>query len=176
MNAQDIHLLTNHIPVFGLFFGLALWILGLVRMEEKYTRLGLVVLMITTLLSIVAFRSGHPAHEIVEDLPGSSHKMIHEHRDAAKWGYYMMLPLGILALGIYLQLRWVAIQTKWIQWIIVVFGLFTFAAMARASHLGGEIRRPELRGEAPGAKGEEHKEQEKEEEEKPKENAPPAKP
>lgn len=147
MTTQDIHLLTNHIPAYGLIFGLLLWIVGLVHRNDGFVRFGQIVLVLTAILAIPAFQSGHPAHELIEDLPGSSHAAIREHRQAAKPAYYMLLGLGVLSLLLYVQLKWVALNTRIVQWVVVGFGLVILVAMLRVNHLGGMIRRPELRGE-----------------------------
>ncbi|MFC7671286.1 hypothetical protein ACFQT0_30695 [Hymenobacter humi] len=85
MNQAHWHLLLNHAPILGSLFGLVLLLLAVaLRLQPVLLRTGLVTLIVAALLTIPTQLTGDGAEEVVEDQPGVSEPLIHEHEEAAE--------------------------------------------------------------------------------------------
>jgi uncharacterized membrane protein len=144
MSPHYLHLLTNHIPVFGCFFGLVFLIIGLLRRNESFLKASLVIIALTTFLTGPAFKTGEGAEEAVEAIPGISHRLVHWHEEAAERAFYLLIPTGLFALGLLVYTRYVALHSRVPYYVLLVLMVAVMGLMGNASRLGGMIRRPEL--------------------------------
>jgi len=145
MNPVQLHMLFNHLPVVGGWIGLAILIVGILRKNDIVRTTGLTVLAIAGLTGIPASKSGEASEEVMEEWPGVSHALIHEHEEAAEWATPLMVVSGLLAV---VALFWKS-RSKVFSWAAVAVGLFGGVAMMRTAHLGGLIRHLELTQNAP---------------------------
>ncbi len=148
MTPQYLHLLTNHFSVVGSLIALGLLLYAVPARHAALLRAAQVLLVVCAVFSVVAFQSGEAAEHFVEDLPGSSHKLVHVHEDAAKYANLFMQITGLLALGLLIYTRFVHMDARWPYYLLLLLTLQTVATMARTAQVGGQIRRPELREEA----------------------------
>lgn len=169
MNAHYLHLLTNHLPVAALLFGLVLFAYGAARGRDGSERLGLWFIVAAGLLAIPVLLTGEGAEETVEHLPGivrADRRLIHQHEDAAEVAFWVLqlAALGAIA-GRFTQGPWEGVY-RWLRGGVLLLGLVALGLMGRAAQLGGQIRRPELRADyvapAPTAGGEPHDNKEEE--------------
>jgi uncharacterized membrane protein len=150
MNLAHIHLLLNHFPTIGFGIALALFLVALVGKNEELKRTSLVIFFLIAALALPTYMSGNAA---VETLcsgpegacpPGVSPATIRAHEDAALYGLALMELTGFIAfLGLW-QFRLISRAPRWNVAAVLVLSLLTFAVMARAANIGGEIRHPEI--------------------------------
>ena len=136
MNATHLHLLLNHIPILGSFFGLALLAASLVSHGGQLwlTRAALAFFIVVGLTAVPANLSGEEAEHQVEELPGVTHHAIHEHEEAAEAALIAASLLGAAALAaLLLQQRnhRVARPALGIVWVLA---LLTAGLMARTGY------------------------------------------
>ncbi len=149
MDALHFHLLVNHLPILGSFFGLALLAAGAVSHDGRrwFTRAALAFFVLVGIGAMAANLSGEGAEERVENFPGVTHRVIHEHEEAAEAA---LVAAGVLAavalLGLLLERREHK-STRIVLLAVWLLALVTAGLMARTGYEGGKIRRPELRGE-----------------------------
>ncbi|HET9480301.1 MAG TPA: hypothetical protein VFP98_00965 [Candidatus Polarisedimenticolia bacterium] len=149
-NPAHIHLLLNHVPILGIFFGVLLLSHALIRSNPHVMGVALVVFVVAGLAAIPTFLTGEPAEEIVEEMPSVSHRAIEDHEDSAKPALAAAIVLGIVSLGgLWLTLRRGG-APSWLGVSLLVLSLVAAGLMARTGHLGGLIRHPEILGAAPG--------------------------
>ena len=149
MNATHFHLLINHIPILGSFFGLALLAAGAVSHGGRLwlTRAAFAFFIVVGATAIPANLSGEEAEDQVEKIAGVTHHAIHEHEEAAEAAWVVASILGAVSLGAWLlqqrnhRLQRPALLAVW------ALAMLTAGLMARTGYEGGLIRRPELRGE-----------------------------
>lgn len=157
MNGAQVHLLLNHFPLFGTIFGLIILILGKIWKNNLVGRLGLAFLIISTLAAFPTMGSGEDAEEIVEEMAGVSHDVIHEHEEMAESFIWMMGAMGILSLAAFFG-NWK--DKKWAQlasWIVIGAAAICIGFGARVNHSGGLIRHPEIEAEpSPSHEKDEH--------------------
>lgn len=144
MSTVHIHLFINHAPFFGITFGLLLLIIAMWKNLEDFKKLGLLIMVVSSLLTVPTYFSGENSEESVEHLPGVSESIMEEHEDIAKIALGLSSLLGILSLAsIFLKDK----NQKIALTSIIVLGLVTEGAIAKTANLGGQIRHSEIRSE-----------------------------
>lgn len=83
MNAAQIHLGLNHLPVVSMLIGALVLLAGHALRQPPVRMTALAILIFAGLSSVPTFLSGEPSEDLIEDRPGISKKMIHEHEEAA---------------------------------------------------------------------------------------------
>jgi uncharacterized membrane protein len=148
MTLAHLHLVLNHMPILGTLFGLILLFLGLSRGNKILQKAGLVTFVVVALVTIPVFLTGEPAEHLVEDFPGFSHDMAHEHEELGEKGLIIALILGaISAFLVFLLNRNKNLNYKKGMWAVLALSVVSFLFMMLIGNHGGKIRRPELRGE-----------------------------
>lgn len=146
MNGAFVHLALNHIPVLGTPFAFLLLLGGRFRQSEELTRAGLVALVAVAILTIPAFKSGPAAAHVLKvtnaDINWPS---VHEHAEAAEFGFWAAEILGVLALAsLFFYRRLGGLPLIPFAVVMIAASLFVSVVMARVAHLGGLIRHPEI--------------------------------
>jgi hypothetical protein len=144
MDALQLHLLTNHVPIVGTFAALLVVIVGMIRRSDAAISAGLIVYAAMALVAIPAYLSGEEAEERVEHIAGINEGAIHEHEEMAELSLWFTVISGVLALGaVIAHARNMKISSK-IALAFVIMAMVAFAQAARTGHEGGMIRRPDL--------------------------------
>ena len=144
MNATYFHLLVNHVPLFAALFGTVCLAWGLIKSVPSLRTAGLIFLIAGSLGGWGAHISGEKAEHFVEELPGVSRKLVHEHEEAAETVHLFVIPLGLVSiLALYLdrkQSRWTLVAL----WVTAAFGAATFFTSVVAAETGGHIQHSEV--------------------------------
>jgi uncharacterized membrane protein len=154
MDLTHIHLLLNHVPTVGMVIALGLFLLSLFTRSDHILQASLALFLGIALLTIPTYVTGNAAAQAICKAPTStaacndtnlSRPMIEAHEGAALWGMGLMQLVGAFAwLGLW-QFRRAAHVPRWNIAVILLLSVTTFAAMARAADLGGDIHHPEIR-------------------------------
>jgi hypothetical protein len=145
LNAAHIHLLVNHVPVFGTIFAALLIAWGLLRKSEEVLRLGLVVAVLVAAGTWLVQLTGDPAEHLISGMQDVQRRLIHEHEDAAELSTWVITAFGIASLLTLLMVRRRRASGRILAIVSLLLGLGGFVLVARAATLGGEIRHPEIR-------------------------------
>jgi hypothetical protein len=147
MNGAFLHIATNHIPVIAIPFSFVLLLIGIIRKSRELIKVSYVALVVIALITVFVFKTGGPAAGVVHSYPGVQRSDIHEHAEAAEFGFWATAAVGVLSLiGLFLSAESGAASA--VAVITLLGALFTSVVMARVAHLGGLIRHPEIRSEA----------------------------
>ena len=148
MTATHLHLLLNHLPILGSFFGLALLAGGSVSHGGQLwlTRAALAFFIVVGVSAVGANLTGESAEHAVMKLPGVTRRAIHEHEEASEVALIAASLLGAAALATLLLQQRNHPATRRALWAVWGLALITAGLMARTGYEGGKIRRPELRG------------------------------
>jgi len=144
VNAPQVHLMLNHLPVIGVLFVALVLAVGLLWRNGGILRLGLAMLVLVALAAIPVFLSGEPAEESIEDVTGVSHASIESHEDAAKPAMIGLELLGLVALVALLRERGRGVPPRFAALLLIAV-IALSSGLAWTAHLGGQIRHPELR-------------------------------
>jgi uncharacterized membrane protein len=145
MDLTHLHLLLNHFPIIGTIIGIGIMLWGLIKKEYNIQKTVLGLWVILTLLTFPVMKTGEEAEETIENIPGISEQIMHEHEEAAEFALWMMVGLGLLSLAGLLIGQNNNLGKK-LPLVAFIFSLAVFGAMARTGYLGGQIRHTELQG------------------------------
>lgn len=152
MSPAHLHLALAHVPIAGIFFGLIVLGLALARSNHEMFRASLLLFSLVGVVSLVVYLLGEPAEEIVEELAGITHDLIHEHEEIALFAMISGVALGIVsAVGLWLSR---VARPRGLAAVVLVLALLTAGIMAVTANRGGQINHPEIRsgeGPAPGS-------------------------
>ena len=164
MNAAYLHLLVNHLPLFGALFGTVALVWGLLKHNAGMKTAGLIFLISASAGGWMAHITGERAEHFVEELPTVSRQTVHAHEDAAETTHLFVVPLGALALlALYLDKkgsRW----TPLTLWTVAALGAATCITAGFAAETGGHIIHTEVHGPEADHDTEDHDTHENQEE------------
>ena len=152
MNASQIHLALNHVPLFFSIIGGFVLIYGFIRKNESIKLLSLYFMIVAALFTIPVYLTGEGTEELVEKLPGVSEGMIEEHEEMAKIGLIIIIITGVAALGA-LVVKKKATILKPVLILCTIFSFAAFGVFAQTAHLGGQIRHTEIRSDVAANNG-----------------------
>jgi uncharacterized membrane protein len=143
MNAAQIHLALNHVPLFLSIIGGGILVLGMIKKNESFKTLSLFMLIAAAMFTAPVFLTGEGTEELVENLAGVNEKIIEKHEDMAKISLVIIIITGVIAL-LGLILRRNKAITKITFVVAALLSLASFGTMAQTAHLGGLIRHSEM--------------------------------
>ena len=144
MDAAHIHLLINHLPIIGSFFGALVLAHGLYAKSDATKIAAYSVLTLSSIGAVIAYLTGEGAEEAVEGFPGVLESNIKIHEEFALYALISLIILGIAAMvGTFMTLRKPEL-TKMTAILVLVVSLVSFGLVARTGYLGGQIRHTEL--------------------------------
>ena len=153
MSPAHLHLVVNHLPIFGSIFLLlaALW--AWFRHSREMLRFIFACTALLGLASWGVYLTGEPAEEQLEDLPWVQERLIHEHEESAEAGLIAALVAGAIGLGALFASR----GDRPLRPVLtggVVLGLAVSSTLFGLAGLnGGVIRHDELRPASPSGVG-----------------------
>lgn len=147
MNGAHVHLLINHIPLFGVSFGLVALVWSLARHSNDMRWAAIALFVVAGIFGWIAMETGESAEELVERLPGVTKALIHSHEEAAEFANISATIVAVVALAMAALSRYKPQFVKSTQFILLLIALIASGAMARTAYLGGQIRHTEIRGE-----------------------------
>ena len=148
MNAAHWHLVLNHIPLIGIGFVILLMILALIRKSPELIKVSLIFTIIVAIWAVPAYLTGEPAEEIVEDLPGISENMIHEHEEMAEKAFIFIEVVGGIALIGLIARRYNKKLGDTLAVVTLIGLLIGGGLIAWTANLGGKIHHQEIRGDS----------------------------
>jgi uncharacterized membrane protein len=143
MNAAQIHLLSNHIPLALPFIGILILLISIFIKSDIAKRIGYLILVLGGLFTVPTFLSGEGAEEIVEQI-GRSHDLIHEHEESAETFAYLNYLLALLA-TFALWFNWKkANWEKYLFMAVLTLSILVAGFALCTGESGGEISHPEI--------------------------------
>ena len=143
MNAAQLHLLTVHLPVFGVLAALVLMSLALLRGSEGLVRTSLGFVVCGAALGAPAYFSGPDAMEVLGSFAQVDEHLVEQHAILARGAFFASLIVAAIGLKLWIDSRHAATgrgaRVGMLCAMLVIAWL-----MAWTAHLGGAIRHPEL--------------------------------
>lgn len=147
MAGNHLHLILNHIPVIGIYFGLLLFIAGLLKKNGFIKYLALWLLLILAIIALPVYFSGEAAEETAEKMPFTSEEILKQHEWAGQLSLVGFLLIGLCVILIFLLRIFKGEISNSLVIIILILTVATAGVLVWTANSGGKIRRPELRGE-----------------------------
>ncbi|MBD0777037.1 hypothetical protein HPE56_04450 [Maribacter sp. ANRC-HE7] len=148
MNDANIHLVINHLPIVGVLVGFLVLISGYIIKNHQVKNTSLGIFVFSALTSIAAFNTGEGAAEIVEDFPGVSETLLHNHEEYAELFFTTILILGGVSLAALFLLHKKSKYTKYCFSIVLILAITSTIISKYVGLSGGVIRHTEIRHDA----------------------------
>lgn len=144
MNQTHLHLLINHLPIFGSILGGLVLVHGLWTKSNQTKIAAYNLFIVSSIGAVIAYLTGEAAEESVENIQGISENLISQHEDFAMIALVALIILGVASLvGIFTTIK--KPQLARIHAIIILFiSLISFGLIARTGYIGGQIRHSEI--------------------------------
>lgn len=151
MNGAHWHIVLNHFPFIGGLLATLVMIGGYLFKNQSVKITGLILLIITGLVTIPAFVSGEEAEEVLEAIGKDDHDMIHEHEEAAELALWVMEAAAALALvSLVMHMRKLKLANSFTL-ITLILCLAASGMFMNVNNLGGKIRHTEIREQGAAA-------------------------
>lgn len=150
MTGAHLHLLTNHVPILGALFALALLVASFVWAADVLRRVALLTLVVVGIAGAAANYTGEPAEDAIRGFPGVQRALIHDHEEWGERSFFAAAALGVVALGA--LVKWRRAPLPGGATMVALAGTVVVAGMmAYTGLLGGQVRHTEVRAEATAA-------------------------
>jgi len=149
MNQTHVHLLINHLPIFGsilggIVLGHGIWTKSFQTKIAAYN-----VLLISSVAAVITYLTGEAAEETVENIQGISKSMLEQHEDSSQYALIALIILGVASIaGLYFTSK-KSLFTRGLAWATLFISLISFSIIMRTGYLGGQIRHTEINSTAP---------------------------
>ena len=124
--------------------GLALFLVALARKNDGLKRTSLALFFVVATVAIATYITGNGAESVIKGRPDVSQVAIRAHEDAALLAFTFMEVTGFFAWLALWQWRRVPHLARWNVPVVLLLAVVTFALMAKAATLGGEITHSEI--------------------------------
>src|SRR5690242_11105199 len=144
MNLAHIHLLTNHMPLFGSILGGLVLAYGIWTKSSHVKIAAYNLFILSAIGAIIAYLTGESAEESVENIQGISKNLIDAHEDFSMVSLVSFIILGVASLaGLVLTLSKSKL-TGSMSIIVLFISLTSFGLVGWTAYLGGQIRHSEI--------------------------------
>ena len=144
MNDAHLHMVFNHFPIIGLFFGIGILAFGIIKKQTILVNTAYVIFIFCMIMAKATMMTGEGAEEIVEEL-GISHDIIHDHEELAETFMKVLYGLGILSiLGLVVNLKKHS-KAAIVSYVVLVLAIGSAILSKNVGTSGGEIRHKEIR-------------------------------
>ena len=144
MNQTHLHLLVNHLPIFGSVFAAFVLAYGLWAKSNSTKMAAYYLLIISAVGAGIAYLTGEAAEESVENIAGVSHDIIEQHEEFSLFALLALIAAGLISLiGLFITAR-KSKHTRAIAMTTLVIALISFVLVARTGYIGGLIRHTEI--------------------------------
>jgi uncharacterized membrane protein len=144
MNQAHLHMVFNHFPIIGLFFGIGILAYGIVKKQTILVNTAYVIFIFCMLMAKATMMTGEGTEEIVEEL-GISHGIIHEHEELAETFMKVLYGLGLVSiLGLVANFKKHG-KASVVSYVILFLAIGSAVLSKSVGTSGGEIRHTEIR-------------------------------
>ena len=149
MDLTHIHLLINHLPVFGSILGAFVLAQGIWKKSSPTIFAAYSVFICCSLGAGIDYLTGESAEETVENIKGINEIMLEEHEEIAIVALIAFIVLGVVSLlGMFVELKKYPVSRK-IAITVMLISLVSFGIVAWTGYLGGQIRHTEINASVP---------------------------
>ena len=144
MNKAHLHMVFNHFPIIGLFFGIGILVYGVLKKQTILVNTAYIIFIICMIMGKATMMTGEGAEEIVEEL-GISHHIIHEHEEIAEKFMKLLYLLGLVSIFGLIANRRKHAKAYLIGYITLAIAVASAVVSTYVGNSGGEIRHTEIR-------------------------------
>ena len=152
MNDAHLHMVVNHFPIIGTFFGIGILITGIFLNNSSIKNTAYILFIIAAIFGALSMGTGEGAEEMVEDFPNIGKAIIHEHEELAEKFALVLYVTGVFALISLVAAIKKFRLAKVFSIITLILALISGIVSINVGTSGGEIRHTEIRDDASNTK------------------------
>ncbi|MES2864280.1 MAG: hypothetical protein V4666_09205 [Bacteroidota bacterium] len=145
MNEAHWHLLVNHFPIIGLFFGFLILLFGIIKNNSTLKSTAYIIFIFCMIMGKISMMTGDKAEHSVEEMAGFSHDFIHEHEEAAELFMKPLYVLGLVSIFGLVSLSKKRENEKFVSICAILIAAICLFLSKNVGTSGGEIRHTEIR-------------------------------
>lgn len=145
MNEAHFHLLVNHFPIVGLFFGFLIFLFGIIKKNTTLKSTAYIIFISCMIIGKISMMTGDKAEHSVEEITGFSHEYIHEHEEAAELFMKPLYILGLVSIFGLVSLSKKRENEKFVSFCVILLAAICLFLSKNVGTSGGEIRHTEIR-------------------------------
>ena len=145
MNDAHLHLVVNHFPIIGTFFGIGILIAGIFFKNNSIKNTAYVLFIVAAIFGVLSMGTGEGAEEMVEDFPNIGKAIIHEHEELAEKFALILYVTGVCALVSLVTSIKKFRLAKIFSFITILVAIIGGIMAINVGISGGEIRHTEIR-------------------------------
>ncbi len=153
MNPVHLHVMMVHLPVIGCMGVFILLLAAHWKKDEFLFKLSYSLLLFCTVSCVVAYYSGPAAYHFLEEsaAPNFSEAEAEVHATVGQAAFAGMMVLGVAVLAAMFEFWQGEKPSSWHRRVILLLTFILCFVFIWAAHLGGQVRRPELRSTTIGS-------------------------
>lgn len=142
MNYAHLHLVLNHIPLYGLVFGFCLLMYSIRKKSEEVARVAMYTFIFSAVIAVITYISGENAVQVIENIKDINKKAIEEHEKLAKIANIFNIITGMGSVA------WFFVKSEYTKRYVSI-GLTAVCLMgmgftSKAVNIGTQIRHNEI--------------------------------
>jgi uncharacterized membrane protein len=145
MNDAHLHMVVNHFPIIGTFFGIGILITGIFFKNNSIKNTAYILFIVAAIFGAFSMGTGEGAEEMVEDFPNIGKAIIKEHEELAEKFALVLYVTGVFALVSLVAAIKKFRLSKIFSFITLVTALIGGIMAINVGTSGGEIRHTEIR-------------------------------
>lgn len=148
MLLTHIHLMLNHLPIFGMIVLLFLMTHAVIFKKEKLIKTYLWYFAAAALVTLPVFLTGDPSSDILKTVfPNVNNEIIENHETFGYVSLIISLVLGISGLIALRYFKGREILPSWFKYSYLIIALLSVLAFSWTGKTGGEIMHSEINAE-----------------------------
>ncbi|QYS88754.1 MULTISPECIES: hypothetical protein [Flavobacterium] len=144
MNSAHLHLLINHFPLIGLFFGITILIYGIFKRNPLILNIAYTIFIFSMIMGKLSMITGDKAEHFLENTNGFPHDLIEVHEEKAEIFMKIIYSLGLIAfIGVIANYKKHP-KKYWIAFIILAIASVNIFFSQLVGSSGGKIYHDEI--------------------------------
>ncbi len=148
MNDAHLHMVVNHFPIIGLFFGFLILLFGIIKNNATLKSTAYIIFIFCMIMGKISMMTGDKAEHSVEDMVGFSHDYIHEHEEAAELFMKPLYVLGLVSIFGLVSIVKKRNTEKFVSYSVILIAAICLFLSKNVGTSGGEVRHTEIRKNA----------------------------
>ena len=145
MTLTHLHLMLNHLPIFGMIVLFLLMAHAVIFKKEKLIKIYLWYFAATALITLPVFLTGDPSSEYLKSVfPNANNDLIENHETFGYISLIISLVLGVSGLVALRYFKGKEILPFWFKYSFLFIALLAVLAISWTGKTGGDIMHPEI--------------------------------
>ena len=145
MNDAHLHLLVNHFPIIGLFFGFIILLFGIIKYNSTLKSTAYIIFIFCTIIGKISMMTGGKAAQMTKAIEEISRDHIHTHADAASLFMKPLYILGLVSIFGLVSIVKKRESEKFVSYCVILIAVICLFLSKNVGTSGGEIRHTEIR-------------------------------